>query len=181
MKTVQSPDSRPKERTARSTNIAPGKEVELYEWEFDLRPQGEGSKKEWATIHGVGKFGLQCERVVGPTLSNPNHPNPTLDKLDTGKLELEVKDAKKPPEKPDQEKEPITAWGKEVGGLQAGLGFRPGERRAYHHGETVTLVVRVRNVGKETVKFQYIRQFLDENPPTVTEKLSTSEPAVTPR
>jgi RNA polymerase sigma factor (sigma-70 family) len=67
-----------------------------------------------------------------------------------------------------REKEAFTAWGKQVGGLQAGLGFRPGERRAYRHGETVTLVVRVRNVGNETVKFKYIRQFLDENPPTVT-------------
>jgi uncharacterized protein (TIGR03067 family) len=70
--------------------------------------------------------------------------------------------------KQEQEKEGFTAWGKQVGGLQAGLGFRPGERRAYHHGETVTLVVRVRNVGQETVKFEYLQQFLDENPPTVT-------------
>ena len=83
---------------------------------------------------------------------------PTIwDKLATGKLELEVKSD--PPQKQEQkqEKEGFTAWGKEVGGLQAGLGFRPGEQRAYHHGETVTLVVRVRNVGKETVKFQYLR------------------------
>ncbi|MDB5311565.1 MAG: sigE 18 [Gemmataceae bacterium] len=68
-----------------------------------------------------------------------------------------------------QEKEAFTAWGKEGGGLQAGLGFRPGEKRAYHHGETVTLVVRVRNVGKEAVKFQYLKQFLDEKPPAVTD------------
>ena len=72
-------------------------------------------------------------------------------------------------QKKDEEKESFTAWGKEINGLQAGLGLRPGEHRAYHHGETVTLVVRVRNVGKETVRFQYIRQFLDENPPTVTD------------
>src|SRR5262249_30743721 len=70
--------------------------------------------------------------------------------------------------RPDKEKEPFTAWGKEAGGLQAGLGFRPGEHRAYHLGETVTLVVRIRNVGKEAVKFEYLRQFLDESPPTVT-------------
>ncbi len=67
-----------------------------------------------------------------------------------------------------EEKEAFTAWGKEVGGLQAGLGFRPGEQRAYHHGETVKLVVRVRNVGKEAVKFQYLRQFFIETPPRVT-------------
>lgn len=161
-----------------TTTVAPGKEVELYNWGFDLRPQGEGSKQEWATIHGVGKFSLQCERVVGPTLSNPNHPNPALDKLATGKLELEVKEAKKP-EKPDRDKESVTAWGKEINGLQAGLSFRPGEKRAYAHGETVTLVVRVRNVGKETVKFEYIRQFLDENPPTVTGAVGKAIPQAT--
>ena len=80
---------------------------------------------------------------------------------------------KPPAEKPvqplaKQEQEAFTAWGKEAGGLQAGLGFPPGEKRAYRHGEAVTLVVRVRNVGKETVKFEYVKQFLDEKPPTVT-------------
>ena len=68
-----------------------------------------------------------------------------------------------------QEKEGFTAWGKEVGGLQAGLGFYPGEKRAYRLGETVRLVVRVRNVGKEAVKFQYLREFFIETPPAVTD------------
>ena len=87
--------------------------------------------------------------------------------LSTGGVEFEVKDGgdKELPEK----KETFTAWGKEVGGLQAGLGVRAGERRAYHHGETVALVVRVRNVGTEAVKFQYLKQFLDEKPPAVTD------------
>jgi RNA polymerase sigma factor (sigma-70 family) len=51
------------------------------------------------------------------------------------------------------QKEPFTAWGKEVGGLQAGLGFKAGEKRVYTHGEKVTLVVRLRNVGTEPVTF----------------------------
>jgi hypothetical protein len=159
-----------------STNVAPGKEVELYEWKFDLRPEGESSKN-LLTIHGTGKFSLQCERIVGPTSFNPQDPNPTLSKLATGKLELEIKadappdNEKKAPTKPEPEKdkEAFTAWGKEVGGLQAGLGFKVGEHRAYRLGETATLVVRVRNVGKEEVRFQYLRQFFIENPPTVTD------------
>jgi RNA polymerase sigma factor (sigma-70 family) len=73
---------------------------------------------------------------------------------------------KKPPE-PDNEA--FTAWGEEVGGLQAGLGFHPGQKRAYSQGESVKLVVRVRNVGKEAVKFQYLREFFLETPPTVTD------------
>ena len=68
-----------------------------------------------------------------------------------------------------QENEALTAWGKEVGGLQAGLGLPPGAKRVYQHGETVTLFVRVRNLGKEAVTFEYVRQFLDENRPVVTD------------
>src|SRR5207248_200241 len=132
-----------------STNLAPGKEVVLYEWNIHLLPKGATSKN-LLTIRETGKFSLQCERVVGPTSGNPNHPNPTLDELASGKLELVVKDAEKVPED-KEEKEAFTAWGDEINGLQASLGFRPGEKRAYSHGETVKLVVRVRNVSKEDV------------------------------
>ena len=152
----------------RSANVAPGKEVELYEWSFDLRPQGESGKKGSLTIHGSGKFSLQCERIVGPTMANPNHPNPAMSKLATGKLELEVKTTPPKPEK-EQEKEGFTAWGKEVDGLQAGLGFLPGKKRIYHHGETVTLVYRVRNVGKKDVKVEYLKEYLMEKPLNVTD------------
>jgi RNA polymerase sigma factor (sigma-70 family) len=82
-------------------------------------------------------------------------------KLATGTVEFEVKEPAKP--KDD------VAWGKEAGGLQAGLGFKPGDKRVYHHGETATLVLRIRNVGKEEVKFQYVPQFFKETPPTVTD------------
>jgi hypothetical protein len=74
------------------TPIAPGEEVKLYEWNCGLQPIG-GISKNLFTIHGTGKFTLQCTRIVGPTTGNPNHPNPTLDKLATGKLELEIKSA----------------------------------------------------------------------------------------
>lgn len=74
------------------------------------------------------------------------------------------------PQPKDKDKDAFTAWGKEVGGLQMGLGYHPGEHRAYRPGETVKLVVRVRNVGKEAVKFSYIRQFSpNELLPTVTD------------
>jgi hypothetical protein len=68
-------------------------------------------------------------------------------------------------EEKGREKERFTAWGEEVGGLQAGF-F--GEKRAYSHGETVRLGVRVRNVTKKEVKFQFLREFFIEKPPAVT-------------
>jgi hypothetical protein len=74
------------------------------------------------------------------------------------------------PQKPVPERdEGVTAWGKAVGGLQAGLSYHPSQKRAFSHGETIRLVVRVRNVGKEDVKFQYLRQFFIERAPTVTD------------
>ena len=67
------------------------------------------------------------------------------------------------------EQKPYTAWGKEVGGLQAGLGFKAGEKRAYRHGETANIVLRVRNVGTEEVEFKHIWAFFVENPPAITD------------
>jgi RNA polymerase sigma factor (sigma-70 family) len=154
--------------------LPPGKEFELYELKLEL---GSGSENgigvpKPPTLYGTGKFHIQYEQVLGNSSSGFIKLDPALSKLATGKLELEVKDAEKLPEK--QVKEGFTAWGKEAGGLQAGLGFRAGERRTYHIGETVALVVRVRNVSKEEdgkpheVKFQYLRNYFMEKPPTVT-------------
>jgi RNA polymerase sigma factor (sigma-70 family) len=68
-----------------------------------------------------------------------------------------------------KEPEGFTAWGKAVGGLQAGLGFRPGEQGVYHDWGIVTLVVRVRNVGKKDVKFKYSPEFAWQELPDVTD------------
>jgi RNA polymerase sigma factor (sigma-70 family) len=84
-----------------------------------------------------------------------------------------------PASKRENDMEAFTAWGPAVGDLQAGLGFRPGERRAYRHGETVTLVVRVRNVGKADASLETIGKFFGEEPPTVTD--STGKPILQAR
>lgn len=84
------------------------------------------------------------------------------------------------PQKPNQEKEAFTAWGKEVGGLQAGLGYHPGRKRAYHHGEKVRLVLRIRNVSKNNVPFDYHTAFLRETPPAVTDAKGNATPLAWP-
>jgi RNA polymerase sigma factor (sigma-70 family) len=160
-------------------NLAPGKEIDLAELNFKLRPASESGNKDCSTsygakvsvqydLHGTGTFTVQYERVFGMTSQGHRKLDPTLSKLATGKLELEVKDTEKLPQK--RPKEGFTAWGKEVGGLQAGLGYLPGRHRAYHTGETVTLVVRVRNVRKAAVKFQYLPQFFGYKGPAVTDR-----------
>ncbi len=55
-------------------------------------------------------------------------------------------------------------WGKEVGGLQAGLVATTPTCRV---GESIKLKVKLRNVGKADVKFTYV--LLREHPPTVTD------------
>jgi hypothetical protein len=79
------------------------------------------------------------------------------------------KPSDKQAEKPDKAKAPFIAWGKEVGGLQAGLGYDPGQKRAYRLGETVRLVLRVRNVSKKEVEFVCCRQYFMEVSPTMTD------------
>jgi len=147
--------------------LAPGKELKLCELNLELRPADESGKARPWTLYRAGNFQLQYEKIGGNIGTGEIKFDPILSKLATGKLDLEVKDAEKLP--PKKEPEGFTAWGKEVGALQAGLGFRPGEKRAYGHGETVTLVVRVRNVGKKEVEFQYLKEFFKENPPIVTD------------
>jgi RNA polymerase sigma factor (sigma-70 family) len=160
----------------KKSSIAPGKELDLCRFALDLRPDADRKKEESWTLYGTGKFHIQYKDVpvVGEVMLGSSGIT-----LTTGKLELEVKDAddKKPGEPAaKQQKEAFTAWGTEVDGLQAGLGYKAGENRAYSHGETVKLVVRVRNVGKEEVAFRYVRQFFLENPPAVTDGKGKSVP-----
>ena len=141
--------------------LQPGETLDLYHRKVAV----EGA--QMGKVEPKGLVGMLTIRVVAGKYKIAFPEFVTQDLVrSTGEVEFEVKDGdeKKLPE----QKEPFTAWGKEVGGLQAGLGLLPGAKRVYEHGETVTLVVRVRNVGKQAVKFEYVRQFLDENPPTVT-------------
>jgi RNA polymerase sigma factor (sigma-70 family) len=133
--------------------LKPGETITLYNPAVAVESEGraKGLGEMWVNTPTIcvapGKYKIAYSGMI------QSHP-----KLSTGTVEFEVKPAK-PVAKED------VAWGNEVGGLQAGLGSA--EKRTYHTGETVTLAVRVRNVSKEVVKFQYLRQFFMENAPTV--------------
>ena len=47
--------------------------------------------------------------------------------------------------------------------------YLPGEKRAYRKGETVAVVLRVRNFGKEEVKFSYFHEEFRIGPTAVTD------------
>ncbi|MCY2964441.1 MAG: hypothetical protein NT069_12540, partial [Planctomycetota bacterium] len=148
----------------KQVNLAVGKEIELYERELRLaKGNEEADELKTRDIFPTGKFLIQHEQVIGNSAQASDKLDPTLEKLATGKLEFEVR-------------EPFTAWGEEVGGLQAGLGFKAGGKRAFSHGEKVTLVVRVRNVGKDEARFDYISEHFIENPPTVLDEKAMAVP-----
>jgi RNA polymerase sigma factor (sigma-70 family) len=59
------------------------------------------------------------------------------------------------------------AWGKAAHGLQAGIGFRPGDQTTYEVGQSVTFVVYLRNVNDKTIRVSHIEQWFNERPPQV--------------
>jgi hypothetical protein len=71
-------------------------------------------------------------------------------------------------EKPDRKKGPDeVAWGKAADGLEAGIGFRPGEEHACRVGGSVTFYVYLRNVSDKPVSLSHIEPLFDEFLPTV--------------
>ncbi|MDB5307179.1 MAG: hypothetical protein JWO38_1381 [Gemmataceae bacterium] len=69
-----------------------------------------------------------------------------------------------------KDKEAFTAWGKEVDGVQ--IGIQLGEQRVYTVGETATLIVRIRNNGKQEVPYSNGDfnggEYFLRNPPLIT-------------
>lgn len=144
--------------------------------ETPAQPGGKAKADEGTVVLGVripdgGTVLLKVKADEG-TVKIPDGGTVLLGGKQTAAGQDDKKPAAEKPVEPaakQQEKEAFTAWGKEVGGLQAGLGYELGEKRVHRPGETVKLVVRVRNVGKEAVKFEYLYSFFVENPPIVTD------------
>jgi hypothetical protein len=142
--------------------LKPGQTVTLYNPEvaveaFNREPQtGPEPLVSTPTIRvRPGKYKIAFGGMVHSHLT-----------LSTGTAEVEVQEPVKPVAATE---EAFTAWGKEVEGVQAGLGYLPAARRTYTPGETVRLVVRVRNNGKKDVKFVYAWESFYEEPPVVTD------------
>src|SRR5262249_35763500 len=77
----------------------------------------------------------------------------------TTKSELDIRRANEAKQEAgvvkEQAKADRTAWGQAVAGLQAGIGYDPGQGRAYRLGEVVPLRVLLRNVSGRPLKLQY--------------------------
>jgi hypothetical protein len=71
-------------------NLAPGKEIELYELKLKLR---SGNVVYPNALAASGKVAIQYERVLGNSSAGRIKLDPTLSKLATGKLELEIRPA----------------------------------------------------------------------------------------
>src|SRR5262249_4482538 len=89
-------------------------------------------------------------QVAYPAIAFAGTAGPDKVWVTTGKVEIEVHDATKPGEKAE-----AVSWGEAVDGLQAGLAYPEGGKRAYGLGGQVTFVVWLRNVSRQkaTVSF----------------------------
>src|SRR5262249_42842825 len=73
------------------------------------------------------------------------------------------------------------AWGKPLGGLQAGIAHGSGAKRTYQVGEAVPLVVRIRNISDKPVLLTYRAGFPDLLAPTVEDESGKRTPTAMPK
>jgi hypothetical protein len=59
------------------------------------------------------------------------------------------------------------AWGVKAHGLQAGIGFRPGDQEKFEVGQSLTFVVYLRNVSDKEIRLRHIEPLFAEWMPTV--------------
>ena len=148
-------------RRLTSRTLEPGEAFDLGTQELTVATDEKDGEVEVPTlVAGPGWYRVSYHGVV-QTRDSVKDQGP----LATGQVSLMV-----------QEKASAdAAWGKAVGGLQAGVAFRKGQRRPYRLGEVVTLVVWVRNVSDKPLGFDYTDGYMVERPPTV--KDSEAKPA----
>jgi RNA polymerase sigma factor (sigma-70 family) len=113
-------------------------------------------------VDGPGAYRVRYAGVAW-RYDSADHPG----RVSTGKLELalgaagEAKSAPGPVDK--------AAWGKAVRGLQAGIEYLPGKKRAYRLGEAVPLRILLHNVGGKPLTLKYDDGFFVRHLPTVSD------------
>ncbi len=143
--------------------------IKTYDFGFAFTGSGEEARLRDDVRLAIEQFVQKTDAETGRTPDVRMDPDTRILTL-TGPPEQQrviaqiVADLKKPAA---TEPVPFTAWGEKDNGLQVGLGFRPGEHRVYHPGETVTLVVRLKNVDKDKAKHSYRSDRFYTNPPSV--------------
>jgi RNA polymerase sigma factor (sigma-70 family) len=140
-------------RKLTSRTLEAGEAFDLGTQELTVAADGKDGEVEVPTLVAAPGWYRVSYHGVAFTRDSGDDRGP----LSTGRVSLMVK------EKASAD----AAWGKAVGGLQAGVAFRKGQRRPYGLGEAVTLVVWVRNVNDKPLKFDYTDGYMVETPPTV--------------
>ena len=139
-------------------SLRPDETAELFKRTVSVREVQKGKVESKGVVNtptirvGAGKYKIAFPEMVQRNLV-PTTPVLTPLLLTTGEVEFEVKEGgeKELPGKMGT----FTAWGKEVGGLQAGVAVEPGDVREYKPGDRVAFEVKLRNVGKDAVTITY--------------------------
>jgi RNA polymerase sigma factor (sigma-70 family) len=144
-------------------------EKELVEFSYqlgDLRnPENKPREIDMKHLNGhwngtpsAGIYELSGDRLRVSYHRNGERPADFEDKgEDRGRRYYVLKRVKpdKEEDKPKSEKDSDFTWGNTVNDLQAGIAVRPAGKTTYRIGETVQLVVKVRNVGKDARDFSF--------------------------
>jgi RNA polymerase sigma factor (sigma-70 family) len=140
--------------------LKPGEEFELGALRLALQEVGKKDAKVPTLYASPGKYRVRYEGLQPFGYGDPAKV------LSTGEIELEVK------EKADE-----VAWGEAVGGLQAGIAYRKGEKGVYSMEQTATFVVKVRNVSKAPIELSYGSNLFAETVLTVEDSRGKTLPA----
>jgi RNA polymerase sigma factor (sigma-70 family) len=144
-----------------SRSLKPGEVFELGTARLHVQAApGTGGVEVPTLVATSGKY-----QVAYPGIAFAGTAGPDKVWVTTGKVEIEVHDATRPAETAE-----AVSWGEAVDGLQAGLGYPDGGKRAYHPGERVMFVVWLRNVSGRKAAVSFWSPPGDEAGPIVVGK-----------
>jgi hypothetical protein len=143
--------------------------VKSFSIRFDAEERFDSDLNVAAFHLPPGDYTMRCQ--WNDALPDVAHEGEWTGELVNEELEFTLAEAVTPPPTSEaaktKEEEPITAWGKEVGGLQAG--FCITNANDIHIGGKVKAVVKLRNVSQETISASAVPLWVLMSPPMVVD------------
>jgi uncharacterized protein (TIGR03066 family) len=122
--------------------------------------QADASYKLLARKAATSKFVQEIKRALDQLPDTTKDKQKTLEALD--RIEKSLRQAREEIKNDGVANADLNktqsdglVWGKEVNGLQLGIGLRPGDKGIYNQGDKVEFIVKLRNVSKTAVKYMF--------------------------
>ncbi len=155
-------------RVLRERNIAPGEVIEIGTPRIALMREKPDLRVTVPSMQvAPGKYRISYAHFIQ-----------TEPMLSTGEVEIEVKANLSTVEAKEQESELI--WGKEIKGLQLGVGLLNGKKDVLNPVEEVRLTVKLRNVSKTAINVTYGSDPFVDVPPQILDSAGKHAQVVMP-